>query len=176
MTFARINNGIVVEIISVPDGFALSDCFTADIVDQCHPSPQDVGAGWTFANGVFAEPVAPEIAALDPAALVAYAASKRWQVEVGGTVVAGIPVATDDRSKIMIAGARIAAADDPDWTTVWHGADGHTYPINAAQMIAISNAVQAHVNATFVILAGVKGLIESGDISTTAAIDAAFSA
>jgi hypothetical protein len=49
--------------------------------------------------------------------LIAYAADVRWRKEVGGIVVAGVPVATDDRSKQMIIGARLAANSDPDWST-----------------------------------------------------------
>lgn len=121
------------------------------------------------------------MAAYDPAdehrcQLIAYAASKRWDAENGGTLVGGIPVATDDRSKIMIMGARVAAAANSDWETVWHGADGQTYPLNAAQMIAISDAVEAHVNATFATFASVKADIEAGKITKTAKIDSAFNA
>lgn len=121
---------------------------------------------------------AGEIAAADGndprARLLAYAANRRWQNEVGGTTVGSVPIATDDRSKTMVLGARVAAAADPGWETVWHGADGQTYPLNAAAMIAISNAVEAHVNATFATFAAVKADIEAGEITTFAEIDAAF--
>lgn len=106
--------------------------------------------------------------------LLAYAAKLRWQTEVGGIVVAGVPVATDDRSKLMVTGARVAAAADPNWVTVWHGADGGSYPIDASAIIAVSDAVQAHVNATFSAFAAVKSAIEAGSVTTTAEIDAAF--
>jgi hypothetical protein len=119
------------------------------------------------------------VAAHDPAslgklALIAHAADARWRREVGGILVGTVPVATDDRSKTMVLGARVAAAANPAWETVWHGADGQTYPLNAAAMIAISNAVEAHVNATFATFAIVKADIEAGEITTTAQIDAAF--
>lgn len=116
------------------------------------------------------EPVSPSL----QVQLLAHAADKRWRREVGGIVIAGVPVATDDRSKIMIMGARVAAAANPDWETVWHGADGQTYPLNAASMIAISDAVEAHVNATFATFAAVKADIDTGEITATAEIDAAF--
>ncbi|MBN9443690.1 DUF4376 domain-containing protein [Bosea sp. (in: a-proteobacteria)] len=109
-----------------------------------------------------------------PVNLVAYAADRRWRKEVGGIVVADVPVATDDRSKLMITGARVAAMADPGWSTVWHGADGQTYPVDAAAMVLISDAVQAHVNAGFATFATVKAAIEAGTITTTAEIDAAF--
>ena len=108
------------------------------------------------------------------AGLVAYAADRRWQIETGGINFAGIPVATDDRAKIMIMGARVAAAADPGWETVWHGTDGKTYPLTAVSMIAISSAVEAHVNATFATFAAVKADVDAGKITTVAEIDALF--
>lgn len=111
-----------------------------------------------------------------PLNLTAYAADRRWQKEIGGIVVGSIPVATDDRSKLMITGARVAAMADPGWSTVWHGADGNSYPIDVAAMVAISDAVQAHVNATFAAFAAVKAAIEAGEITTAAEVDAAFAA
>lgn len=105
--------------------------------------------------------------------LSVYAADARWRRETGGITVAGVPVATDDRSKQMIIGARVAANADPDWSTLWVGADGEIYPIDAPAIIAISDAVQAHVNACFATYASVRAEIEAGTITTTAEIDAA---
>src|SRR5690606_5920721 len=101
----------------------------------------EVGIGWGYDAGVFTAPPAPPP---EPANLETYAVAKRYAVEVGGIVVGGVPIATDDRSKQMIIGARIAADADPNWTTQWVGGDGGIYPVNAAAMIAISDAVQAH--------------------------------
>ncbi len=112
--------------------------------------------------------------AVPPVDLAAYAADVRWRKEVGGVLVSGIPIATDDRAKLMITGARVAAMADPGWTTSWHGTDGNTYPVDAAAMVAISDAVQAHVNATFATFAAVKAAIEAGEITTAAEVDAAF--
>jgi hypothetical protein len=113
-------------------------------------------------------------AATRKAALVAYASDKRWRREVRGIVVAGVPVATDDRAKLMITGARLAATSDPQWSTVWHGTDGQTYPVDVPAMIAISDAVQGHVNSGFATFATVKTAIDAGSITTTAEVDAAF--
>lgn len=106
--------------------------------------------------------------------LIAYAADLRWQREVSGIVVGGVPVATDDRSKVMIVGARVAAAANPDWSTTWHGADGQVYPIDAPTMVAISAVVEAHVNSGFALFAQVKADIEAGAIMSRAEIDAVF--
>ncbi len=132
------------------------------------------GAGLLTYPAEFAEEVAAASGNDPRTRLVSYAANRRWLRETGGTVVGGVPIATDDRSKIMIMGARVAAAADPNWETVWHGADGQTYPLNAPSMIAVSNAVEAHVNAIFAIFAGLKADIEAGEITSYAEIDAAF--
>ncbi|WP_199092840.1 DUF4376 domain-containing protein [Bosea sp. ASV33] len=107
-------------------------------------------------------------------ALVSVATKSESDHGHGGIVVASVPIATDDRSKVMITGARVTAMADPGWSTVWHGADGATYPVDAAAMIAISGQVQAHVNAGFATFATVKADIEAGTIMTFAEIDAAF--
>lgn len=106
--------------------------------------------------------------------LAAYAAAARWQKETGGITVAGIPIATDDRSKQMLLGARVAADADPEFETAWVGDDGQIYDVNAAQIIAISNAVLAHVAACFATYATVKAGIDAETITATAQIDAAF--
>ena len=103
--------------------------------------------------------------------LIAHAAAKRWRVETGGITVSGVAVATDDRSKMMIIGARSAAIADADWTTDWIGADGTIHRLDAAAMIAISDAVQAHVGAAFSAYAAILAAIEAGTMTTFAAID-----
>lgn len=108
--------------------------------------------------------------------LETYAAAKRYAVETGGITVNGMAVATDDRSKQMLMGARIAADADASFTTSWVGADGAVVPLTAAQIIALSNAVLAHVNACFATFASVKAGINAGTFTTISAIDAAFAA
>lgn len=103
-----------------------------------------------------------------------YAAAKRWEKEVGGIDINGLTVATDDRSKTMISGARVAAQNDPEFSTQWKSADGTFVTIDAAAVIAISDAMLAHVSSCFAIEAQVLVEIAGGTISTFAQIDAAF--
>lgn len=113
---------------------------------------------------------------LTPVDLIAYAAQKRWEKEVGGTEVAGMPIFTDDRSKTLIMGARQAADADPGFTTQWKTAGGTFITLDATMIMAISNAVLAHVAACFVREAAVIAAIEGETITTTAEIDDAFDA
>jgi hypothetical protein len=171
--FARIEAGVVVEIMTSPAGVDFASLFHPDIAAACRVCGPDVSPGWVFDGQRF---LAPPPVRVTPERLLAYAADLRWRLEVGGVTVDGVPVATDDRSKIMVMGARAAALADAGWKTVWHGTDGRTYPVNAKAMIAIGKAIEAHVASTFATFAAVKAAIAAGEIATFAAIDAAFAA
>lgn len=128
----------------------------------------NVGDLWDGAG--FTPPPPPPPA---PADLLAYAADKRWRVETGGIMVADIPVATDDRSKLLVLGAARLAYASEAFTTPFKAADGSLHTLTAAQVIAISDAGSAHVQATFETFAAVAEQIEAGAITTFAAVDAA---
>lgn len=108
-----------------------------------------------------------------PVDLLALAADLRWRREVGGITVAGLAVATDDRSKLMLSGARIAAMADPAYATRWKTPAGWV-DLDASTIIALSDAVQAHVAACFALEAHVAEQIENGEISDDAGVIAAF--
>lgn len=82
------------------------------------------------------------------AQLLARLAARRWECEVGGTTLAGLPLATDDRSKLLLLGAADTARRDPDYTVTWKTADGWVL-LDAAALIAAAEAVHAHVQACF---------------------------
>ncbi|WGD31192.1 DUF4376 domain-containing protein [Ancylobacter sp. WKF20] len=168
--YARLDCAAVIEIITLPEGIALADAFHPDLVAELVTCADEVAVGWEYTAGTFAPPVT---AVPDTSWLLAYAADKRWRVENGGIVAAGVPVETDDRAKLMITGSRLAAMADPLWSTVWDGADGGSYPVDAAAMVVISDAVQAHVSAAFATYATVRAAIEAGTITTISEIDAA---
>ena len=121
-----------------------------------------------------AREAAPEQAVDPRQALMLYAADKRWQKETGGFEFIGLHIATDDRSKIMIAGAREAAKTNPDFTTPWVTSTGEIAVLDAAAIIAISDAVGEHVNSVFGIYAQVLPQVLDGTITDQTQIDAAF--
>lgn len=113
----------------------------------------------------------PEVSLADQkAAKLKAAATKRWNVETGGITFGGVPVHTDDRSKLMITGARIKADADANFTTQWVTAGGSIVPLTAAQIIAIADAVLAHVDACFAAFATLAAAIEAAEDQT--ALDA----
>ena len=106
--------------------------------------------------------------------LSAYAADKRWQKETGGFDYNGMHIATDDRSKVLIAGAREAAKSNPDYTTPWVAMTGEITVLNAAAVIAMSTAVEVHVNGVFRTFSTVITQITDGTITDQSQIDMAF--
>lgn len=106
--------------------------------------------------------------------LVAHAKAYRKAKEFGGITIAGVPVETDERAQGKIQGARIAADANPNWTTVWSGADDESYPLDAAAVVAISDAVLAHVNKCFIDFSEAKRGIRAGEITTYAQVEEAF--
>ena len=113
--------------------------------------------------------------------LVAYAADARWRREVAGTTVdlggdLVVPVATDDRSKIMIMGAASAAAADEEYTTPWKTVTGAFVTLTAAQLQTVAAKVAVHVRTCFAVERSVVTSIyaEAHAVVSKDQIDAAF--
>lgn len=60
MKTVRIADGVVIEIMVVPEGMALAECYPAGIVETCFDAKNEVGLGWvTTDNGnTFSAPAA----------------------------------------------------------------------------------------------------------------------
>lgn len=164
--YARILDGAVAELFQT----------AGDIATMFHPSliwveaPATVKLGDLYNGEAFTRPVVP---APSKPELMAYAADKRWRVEIGGIAVGGMAVATDDRSKMMIMGARIKADRDAAFTMQWKVASGDFVTIDAATIIAISDAVLSHVDACFAAEELVLKQIKAGTITTRTQVDTA---
>jgi hypothetical protein len=170
--FARVEVGVVAEVIIPPDGVTIEEMFHPDLAAQIMPCPGGVAQGWLFDGEEFTQPE-PLVAPID---LLAYAADRRWQIETGGITAAGLAIATDDRSKLMLAGARIKAQADESFTTTWFGADGSATQLDAGQIVAISDAVLDHVDRCFSRFAAIRAAIAEDEIGSREEIDAAFAA
>lgn len=107
------------------------------------------------------------------AALLAELAQKRWEIETGGVTVGGSPIMTDRESQALISGAFALVQQHPDTTIRFKTPSGFV-TLDAEQMTAIAIAVAQHVQACFALEADIAADIASGEITTTAEIDAAF--
>ena len=83
------------------------------------------------------------------AAKVAELAAYRYAQEISGTNVGGIPVQTDDRSKLLITGKRVQAIESPNGTWNWKTGPGTSATLTAAQVIAVADGVAAFVQGCF---------------------------
>ena len=87
-------------------------------------------------------------------------AARRYEVEVGGIEVNGMEVATDRDSQGLVLGAAFAASMDPAYVVKWKTADGFV-DLDAATVIALAQAIRAHVQAAFDREAQVVALIDA---------------
>jgi hypothetical protein len=133
-------------------------------------------AGWE--DGEFSIAVKPPIPpAPEPEkTLEEWAADYRWQREVGGMNVGGINVMTDDRSKMLIMGARMKADADPSFTTRFKTTEGVFVSLGAAQIVAVSDALLVHVDQCFALEDTAIAGIVAGTITTPEQVGAVFAA
>lgn len=158
---AIVDAGLVRNIVKV-DPNDLPDLAGLHLV----PDGVPVAIGWSFAAGAFAPPSAstPD--------LKAAAAAKRWSVETGGIVVAGMSIDTGRESQALIAGAHAYVQAAPATVIPFKGLGGWV-DLDAAAVTAVALAVAAHVQACFAAERAVDAAIDAGTISTVAEIDAA---
>lgn len=78
-----------------------------------------------------------------------YFASKRYDVEVGGIDVGGLPVRTDRLTVGRIYQANSLAIADPAFTTDWKIGDGTFITVDATLIASISDSITSHIQASF---------------------------
>jgi hypothetical protein len=142
-----------VQVFTVPDGTVLERI--GEAADDGFPDTRP-----------FAAPTA------SPATLRAYAAAKRFAVETGGISVGGASIATDRASVPMISGALLYVMQNPAASVRWKSAGGFV-DLSRDQIVAMSNAVGAHVQACFEREGELVAAIDAGTVTDFAAIDAA---
>lgn len=76
-------------------------------------------------------------------------AAKRWQVESGGTTVAGIPLRTDAESQSKMIGALAFVGRKQNRPLKWKGADGKFRTLTKAQIEALSDGAGEFVAKCF---------------------------
>ena len=87
-------------------------------------------------------------------------AQARYNAEIAGVTVNGVSIKTDRESQGLITGAALKAIQDSTYTCKWKGIDGFV-ELTAPQIIAIADAVRAHVQSCFDHEAELQPLIEA---------------
>ncbi|MFG0553978.1 DUF4376 domain-containing protein [Pseudomonas sp. yb_9] len=116
------------------------------------------GSGW---EKLASAPVPGPSAEPDWLSLIA---ARRYQAEIGGIELAGLPIATDDRSKLLINGAAARAARDSGYTLKWKTEEGFI-DLPADQVLAMADAVADHVQACFDREAELQAAVADGSIT-----------
>lgn len=80
---------------------------------------------------------------------LAAAAERRWRAEIGGALVGNMPVKMDAVSTAKITAAYVQAKANPAFTVNWKVDTAMFVTLDAATIIAIGDAVTAHVQACF---------------------------
>lgn len=75
-------------------------------------------------------------------------ASRRYDEETKGITVNGMPINTERVSQSMITGAALSAMLDSNYTCKWKTSVGFI-ELNATEVLAVSQAMRAHVQACF---------------------------
>jgi hypothetical protein len=196
--YARIADGLVAEIIvlegmiTLPDpeneGQVIErpitpvDAFHPDIAATMIAAGVDVEPGWSYSDGAFSPPLDPNppTDAERKVALIAYLKERRWQIETSGVTVtiAGAPVLVstrrgDDRTTLHQTYSAIKDGLRGDDAT-FNFADGLPRAVSNADMLTATLAALAHVQAAFDLEGAITPQIQSGQITTPAAIDGAL--
>lgn len=166
MRHAVIENGVVINTILAPEGFEIEG---ATLVAS---DTAGIGDLYDAHTGEFSPPPPPPITVDE---LVAYASDLRWRIETGGAIWNGVLVHSDRESQSKIIAERLAISegvrDDPDG---WKFADGEFRLLSNAEFVSLSDAVRLHVRMAFATEAAVQAGIAAGEVTTFAAVDAAF--
>jgi hypothetical protein len=102
--------------------------------------------GWELVNGVCTATTAPNVPNRR-ARLASRIAARRWEVETGGVVVNGTPIATDRQSQFNFLASYLLT---PDGATLnWKGVDGEFSLVPKSALGPIVQAVFGHVQAQF---------------------------
>ncbi len=168
--FMRVSGNIGVERVDIADGEDIAALFHASLsFVACEASDQ---VDWIFDGSRF---VAPTVAPPSKAALAAYAAQVRYARETSGFTYAGHLIDTSREAQATIGNAALGATVvGPSFTTQWKAKDGAFFNLDHDGVLAMAVAVMSFVNGCFATEASVRTSIESGSITTTDAVDAAF--
>jgi hypothetical protein len=90
--------------------------------------------------------------------------ARRYQAEIGGIELQGLPIATDDRSKTLINGSALKSLRNSAYTLRWKTEEGFI-DLPADQVLVMADAVADHVQACFDREAELQAAVADGSIT-----------
>jgi hypothetical protein len=131
---------------TVPEGKKLSPELDQPVVDV-----EAATATWWLLADMTEQEIADKAeadAAAAKAVLKADAATRRWEIETGGIVRNGLPIATDQISQTKIGGALQLVQADDQIEIRWKGPDGWV-GMDATTVTYVAEQIGLHVQACF---------------------------
>ncbi|MBG0809842.1 DUF4376 domain-containing protein [Methylosinus sp. H3A] len=114
---------------------------------------------------------APTLAALKAAKFAALA-DRRWRAETAGVTVGGLSIPSDAATQSKLTAAVVAGVLDNNYAVTWKLANGTFQLLDHATLIAVAQAVRAHVQGCFDHEATLTAAITAAaDAAALAAID-----
>lgn len=103
-----------------------------------------ISSGWEEINW-------PVVVPLDQrkARMLDELAEIKWQRELAGPLFNGVRVEASDRAKTLVLGVRTRAKENANTARRWKIAPGQYVMLDAAALIALGDAIDAHVTACF---------------------------
>ncbi len=131
------------------------------------------GAAASYAGQDIPEPTPEELTPEETkTALKAYAADKRYRVEVGGTTIANVAMATDRDTQAKLTAAFLLAQVNPATTFEWKTPSGFV-TLDTTAIAGIAVAIGGFVQAAFAAERVVSEAIDAETITDRAGVDAA---
>ena len=104
-----------------------------------------------------------------------YVSNKRWEIETGGLYLPDQTyIPTDDRTKLLVTGARIKVDTEPTHT-IRFKLNGAFVTLTSEGIVAISNAILEHTQKAFNVEDIIINKINNNEISTEEEVDLIFS-
>lgn len=102
----------------------------------------------------------------------------RQAVEYGGITFNGMTIPSDEKTEGRIGRAYTKAINDPNYTIDNWTTDGGatSFTLTASMIIAIGDALDAHIQKCFSVNVAVTAQIVSGALTTKTQVEAAFAA
>ena len=169
--WARIENGIVEEIVVLPDNFTPGvDIFSSELSFTDVTDVAGIAVGWTETDGKFSAP--PSQPASLVLALKQYAALVRYQKQNIGLTFNGAKIDTSVTSQGLINGAITLLNNSPNTETInFKSATGVWTSIPRANMIALGVAIGTYIQDCFNAEQQIDAAIDAGTITTTDQVD-----
>jgi hypothetical protein len=172
--YARIENDIVVELISLDDSADITTLYHPDLIWIEVTGVAGVALGWVVVGGTVQPPPPPPPPTKDE--LTAYSAKQRYATASFNVTIAGLLFYSDPVARNTLANAHDYAVANPGYVADWKLADGTFAQLDEAALNNATQQMATFVQECFTCESTNLAAINAGTMTTTAEIDAAYAA